>query len=117
MPSEYAALVAALKLTDIPFAEFGWETRPEGIYGVVSLDFEGDALEADDRKADRSWEASVDVFFPELSDREDTIRKVEEILTEVCGASWGLNSMQHETGNRLFHIEWTCQVQDEKDVG
>ena len=28
MPSEYEALVAALKLTSIPFMEYGWKTRP-----------------------------------------------------------------------------------------
>ena len=37
MPSEYEALVAALKLTDIPFSEYAWKTRPEGTYGVISL--------------------------------------------------------------------------------
>ena len=30
MPSEYEALVAALKLTSTPVAEYGWNTRPEG---------------------------------------------------------------------------------------
>ena len=47
MPSEYEALVAALKLTDIPFAEYGWNKRPEGTYGVVSLDFEAGTLDGD----------------------------------------------------------------------
>ena len=40
MPSEYEALVAALKLTDIPFAEYGWDRKPDGAYGVVTLDME-----------------------------------------------------------------------------
>ena len=40
MPSEYEALVAALKLTSVPFAEYAWKTRPEGAYGVVALEFE-----------------------------------------------------------------------------
>ena len=31
MPSEYEALVAALKLTSTPVAEYGWKTRPEGL--------------------------------------------------------------------------------------
>ena len=47
MPSEYEALVAALKLTDIPFAEYGWNKRPEGTYGVVSLDFEAGSQDGD----------------------------------------------------------------------
>ena len=81
MPSEYEALVAALKLTSIPFMEYGWNTRPEGTYGVVGLDFEGDSLDADNQKADRTWEGSVDVFYRLLSDRDDVVATVEEILT------------------------------------
>ena len=38
MPSEYEALVAALKLRSTPVAEYGWRTRPEGAYYVVQLD-------------------------------------------------------------------------------
>ena len=44
MPSEYEALVSALQATGIPFAEYGWKTRPEGAYGVVSLDYEAGNL-------------------------------------------------------------------------
>ena len=112
MPSEYEALVAALKLTDIPFAEYAWKTRPEGTYGVVSLDFEAGGMNGGDAKADRSWEASVDVFFYKLAERAEIVDAVEEILTEICGASWELNSSQYETGTGLFHIEWTCRVMD-----
>ena len=116
MPSEYEALVAALKLTDIPFAEYAWRSRPEGTYGVVSLDFESGQLEGDGQKMDRSWEASVDVFFSRLSERDDLISTVEEILTEICGDSWELNSTQYETSTGLFHIEWVCTVQDGGDT-
>lgn len=112
MPSEYEALVAALKLTDIPFAEHGWKTRPEGTYGVVSLDFESGQLEGDGLKQDRAWEASVDVFFYRLADRDDIVRTVEEILAEICGDSWNMNSVQHEAATGLFHFEWVCTVQD-----
>ena len=41
MPSEYESLVAALKLTDIPFAEYAWRTRPEGTYGIADGAFVG----------------------------------------------------------------------------
>lgn len=116
MPSEYEALVAALKLTDIPFAEYAWRSRPEGTYGVVSLDFESGQLEGDGLKQDRSWEASVDVFFSRLSERDDLISTVEEILTEICGDGWELNSTQYENSTGLFHIEWTCTVQDGGDA-
>jgi len=112
MPSEYEALVAALKLTDIPFAEYAWKARPEGTYGVVSLDFESGQLDGDGQKQDQSWEASVDVFFSGLSERDDLISTVEEILTEICGNSWELNSSTYENNTGLFHVEWTCQVMD-----
>ncbi len=116
MPTEYEALVAALKLTDIPFAEYAWRSRPEGTYGVVSLDFESGQLDGDGQKLDRKWEASVDVFFSRLSERDDLISTVEEILTEICGKSWELNSTQYENSTGLFHIEWTCTVQDGGDA-
>ena len=112
MPSEYEELVAALKLTDIPFAEYGWKTRPEGAYGVVRLDMEADSLDGDGGKQDRSWEASVDVFYEKLTDRADLIEAVEEILVEICGDSWWMNSMQHESDSGMFHIEWVCRVMD-----
>ena len=112
MPEEYEALVAALKLTDIPFAEYGWKTRPEGAYGVVQLEFEPDSLNGDGMKQDRCWEGSIDLFYPKLSDREDLIEEIEETLEEVCGDSWELNSTQYEPGTNLFHVEWVFQVQD-----
>ena len=112
MPSEYEALVAALKLLDIPFAEYGWKTRPEGAYGVVSLEFEGGHLDGDGAKADRAWEGSIDLFYPKISDRNDAIEAIEETLSEVCGDSWELNSTQYENTTGLFHVEWAFQVQD-----
>ena len=114
MPSEYEALVAALKLMDIPFAEYGWKTRPEGAYGVVSLDMEAGNLNAGNAKRDRAWEASVDVFYTKLTDRNDIIGGVEEILTEICGPSWELNSTQYENDTGLFHIEWICRVMNQE---
>lgn len=110
MPSEYEALVAALKLTDIPFQEYGWKTRPDGAYGVVSLEFEAGQLDGEDVKADRAWEGSVDLFYPKLTDRTEMVDAVEEILTEICGASWELNSTQYEEETGLFHVEWAFQV-------
>ena len=112
IPSEYEALIAALKLTDIPFAEYGWNKRPDGIYGVVTLDMEAGNYDGDGAKQDRTWEASVDVFFPKLSQRADVMETVEEVLTEICGDSWELNSNQHENGTGLFHLEWVCEVKD-----
>ena len=112
MPSEYEALVAALKLLTIPFAEYGWKARPEGAYGVVQLDFEANTLNGDGGKADRAWEGSVDVFYPKLTDRGDIIDAVEETLTEILGNAWQLNSTQYETGTGLFHVEWVFECMD-----
>ena len=108
MPAEYESLVGALKLTDIPFAEYGWKTRPEGTYGTVQLDMESAGMDSDGGKKDRSWEASVDVFFPKLADRRSVISTVEETIEAVCGDSWELNSIQYETSTGLFHVEWVC---------
>ena len=115
MPSEYEALVAALKLTDIPFAEYGWNKRPEGTYGVVSLDFEAGSQDGDGEKQDRAWEASVDVFIRLIRERDDVIEAVEEVLTQICGSAWWQNSHNFETNTGLFHIEWVCKVMDEAE--
>lgn len=117
MPSEYEALVDALTDSGIPFAEYGWKTRPEGAYGVVQLDFEADHIDGDGGKADRAWEASVDVFFPKLADRGTITATVEGILAETCGSAWSLNSTQYESGTGLFHMEWVCQVTDGGEAG
>ena len=112
MPSEYEALVAALKLTSTPVAEYGWKTRPEGAYYVVQLDFESGQLNGDGEKLERSWEGSLDLFYPKLTDRDDLIAEAEETLTEVLGNSWSLNSTQYETGTGLFHVEWVFECLD-----
>ena len=115
MPSEYEDLVAALKLTSTPVAEYGWKTRPEGAYYVVQLEGENSSLDADGEKLDRSWGGSLDLFDPKLTDRNDLIDQTEEILTEIFGASWDLNSTQYETGTGLFHVEWVFECLDEPE--
>ena len=115
MQTEYEALVAALKETDIPFEEYGWETRPEGTYGVITPDMEAGSMDGDGDKLDKAIEASIDVFFSRLSDRKTVIRTVENVLRECCGSSWWLNSSQHETQTKLFHFEWVCQTYGEID--
>ena len=115
MPSEYEDLIAALKLTSTPVAEYGWKTRPEGAYYVVQLEGDRGSLDADGEKLDRSWEGSLDLFYPKLTDRNDLIDQTEEILTEIFGASWDLNSTQYETGTGLFHVEWVFECLDEPE--
>ena len=115
MPSEYEALVAALKLTSTPVAEYGWKTRPEGAYYAVQLDGEAGSMDGDSDKLDRSWEGSLDLFYPKLTDRDDLIEATEEILAEIFGSSWYLNSTQYENGTGLFHVEWVFEALDEPD--
>jgi len=115
MPSEYEALVAALKLTSTPVAEYGWKTRPEGAYYVVQLEGESGQLNGDGEKQDRAWEGSLDLFYPKLTDRNDLIDATEEILTEIFGASWELSSTQYETSTGLFHVEWVFECLDEPE--
>lgn len=108
---EYTALVTALQATEIPFAEYGWDRRPETDYGVVALEFEADHLDGDDQKSARAFEGSVDLFFHRLADGRQMIGTIENVLTEYCGASWRFNSMQHEYSTGLFHAEWVFQVE------
>ena len=79
---------------------------------MVQLDMESDALNADGVKQDRSWEGSIDLFYPKLSDRSDLIDEIEETLDTICGSSWYLSSTQYETGTGLFHVEWVFEVLD-----
>ena len=110
MPEEYKRLVAALKATGIPFEEYGWKKRPEGTCGIVTLDMEADSVDGDGVKLDRAWEASVDVFHERLDERQVLVKTIEDAIRSVCGDSWELNSIQYETGTRLFHMEWVCEV-------
>ena len=112
MQTEYTALVDALQETNIPFAEYGWETRPNGTYGVITPEGDAGSIEGDGRKLDRSQDVSIDVFFSKKADRDAVIRTVETVLRSVCGSCWELNSSNYETQTRLFHYEWICEVID-----
>ena len=59
----YTDLVTALKTLAIPVAENAFKSRPEvNTYAIVQLDFEADAFDGDDKKLDRSFSGSVDLF-------------------------------------------------------
>ena len=111
MPDDYTTLVAALKTLDIPFAENGWTSRPNvNTYGVVQLDFEASALRGDDTKLATSYEGSVDLFS--LSrDGDGMVEDIVEILESTVGPCWSLNSHTWEQSTRLFHWEWTFEVE------
>ena len=120
MPTEYTNLVAALKaltqgetpnVRTLPMAENEWNTRPDAdSYGTVALDFEAYALHGDDRKVAAAYDGSVDMFS-RRKDGDGWVELITRTLTEYCDGAWSLNSHQWERDNRLFHWEWTFQVE------
>ena len=119
MPEEYTALVAAMKaltqgespnVITLPMAENGWNTRPNTeSYGIVSLDFEADALVADNEKLAVSHEGSVDLYSRSKTGA-GWIPLITAVLKNHCGPCWSLNSHTYESESRLFHWEWTFEV-------
>ena len=110
MPTAYTAMVAALKGLTIPFAENGWTSRPKvNTYGVVKADFEADALRGDQGKLITSYEGSIDLFSYDR-DGDGQVAEIVKILTEYCEGAWSLNSHTWEQSTRLFHWEWTFEV-------
>ena len=117
--SQYESLVAALKsLTQgeapatvtLPVAEDEWRTRPQSdSYGIVQLDFEGSAMNADDGKADLTWEGSVDLFS-HMRSGGGWVPLITDALETWCGSCWSLNSHTYERETGLFHWEWTFEV-------
>lgn len=125
MPEEYLALVEALKalqqvedltadpqvMVKLPMAEDGWDTRPETVsYGIVSLDFEADALHGDNRKVATAYEGSVDLYSMARSGA-GWVELITETLTDHCESCWSLNHHTYEQETGLFHWEWAFQVE------
>lgn len=111
MPEDYLALADSLKEIGIPFAENGWNTRPDAeSWGVVTLEYETDALHGDDLKQAEAYEGSVDLYT-KIKGGGEWYGKIREALKEHCEGCWRLNhhGYEHETG--LFHYEWTFQVE------
>ena len=93
--TEYSDLVNALKATAIPFAEFDWKARPEGIHGVITPDMEGGSLDGDGLKQDRTIEVSIDVFCDSLTE----IDTVEETVELRQLKSLAINGLHLEVGS------------------
>jgi hypothetical protein len=116
MPEEYTDLVEALKSLSqgnvtLPMAEDGWDRRPETVsYGVVSLDFEADALHGDNRKVATAYEGSVDLFSLQR-DGAGWVELITGTLTDYCEGCWSLNHHTYERDTGLFHWEWAFQVE------
>ena len=121
--TDYERLVAAMKALSqepattsepaevLPVAENGWNTRPDAdSYGVIALEFEADALRGDDLKVATAWEGSVDLYSRDKHG-SGWVDLITGTLTEYCDGCWSLESHQYENETRLFHWEWTFQVE------
>ena len=124
MPEEYMALVTAMKsLTQesavtsepdkgLPVAEDGWNTRPDkDSYGEIYLEFEAGSLDGDNRKKDRAYEGSMDLYSRKR-DGEGWPELIEKTLTEYCDNCWSMDYHTYETGTHLFHWEWVFQIEE-----
>lgn len=124
MPDDYTNLVTDMKaLTQasattsepdkaLKVAEDGWDTRPDAVsYGEIQLEFEAESLDGNDRKKDRAYEGSMDLYS-RRRDGEGWPALIEQTLTEYCDNCWRLNYHTHETGTNLFHWEWVFQIEE-----
>lgn len=124
MPDDYTNLVTAMKaLTQasattsepdkaLKVAEDGWDTRPDAVsYGEIYLEFETGSLDGDNRKKNRAFEGSMDLYS-RRRDGEGWPALIEQTLTEYCDNCWRLNYHTHETGTNLFHWEWVFQIEE-----
>ena len=103
MPDDYTNLVTAMKaLTQasattsepdkaLKVAEDGWDTRPDAVsYGEIQLEFEAESLDGNNRKKDRAYEGSMDLYS-RRRDGEGWTALIEQTLTEYCDNCWRLN--------------------------
>ena len=124
MPDDYTNLVTAMKaLTQasattsepdkaLKVAEDGWDTRPDAVsYGEIQFEFEAESLDGNDRKKDRAYEGSMDLYSRKRNG-EGWPALIEQTLTEYCDNCWRLNYHTHETGTNLFHWEWVFQIEE-----
>ena len=123
MPEEYLALVTAMKsLTQesamtsepakgLPVAEERWNTRPDvDSYGEIQLEFEADSLDGDNRKKNRAYEGSMDLYSYKKSG-DGWVQLIEEVLTEHCDSCWRLDYHTHERETGLYRWEWVFQIE------
>ena len=121
MPTEYENMVTAMKaLTQgeepntvtLPVAENDWNTRPDTeSYGIITLDFEPDALHGDNLKQETACEGAMDLYS-RRKDGAGWIPLIRETLTEHCEGAWHLNHHTYERETGLFHWEWVFQVEE-----
>ena len=120
MPEEYTNLANAMKaLTQgeepntvtLPVAENDWNTRPDtDSYGIITLDYETDALHGDNLKQAEAYEGSMHLFS-RAKDGAGWIPLIKNTLKEYCDGAWSLNHHAYERETGLFHWEWVFQVE------
>lgn len=120
MPEDYTNIVKALKAlkqgekpnqTVLPMAEDEWKTRPGVVsYGMVMLDYEVAALYGDNVKKATAYSGSVHLFSKNR-DGAGWVELITGTLTEHCEGCWSLNHYTYERETKLFHWEWTFQVE------
>ena len=107
--NSYGELLQQLQeINNVQFAEYEWKTRPNGNFGTIQIDFEAEDDNGDDRKQDRAWEGSVDLFT--RGKEMLIVAAVESALEDVCEGSWYLNSEQYEPSTGLIHREFVFQI-------
>ena len=106
----YDELVRELKAIEgVEFTEYEWKTRPNGNHGTVQLDCEAEDDDGDDRKQDRAWEGSVDLYTKGKAMM--IAAAVESVLESICESAWYLNSEQYERETGLVHREFVFQIE------
>lgn len=105
----YEDLVADLKATGIPFAEYQWATRPAGDYGVVQLERSAATVEGDGEIQERAYEGSVDLYM--RGRNREKIAAVEDVLRANCGGAFVLSAVIFEEETGLLHYEWVFQLE------
>ena len=105
----YDDLVATLKSTDIPFAEYAWDSPPDTDYGVISVDSEGASFGANMHKTHQAPQGTIDLFT--RSNDRTAMQTIQEVLEAFNGCAWYLSSVQYEDATRLIHWEWVFTLE------
>ena len=105
----FEQLLALLQATEIPFAAYGWDNAPSGMYGVVSLDSGAGTLAGDQKIIAQAVEGTVDLYLRDISTTNP--KTVQGVLNDLDGCAWRLNSIQYEDETGLIHWEWVFQLE------
>ena len=106
----FAQLLALLQATKIPFAAYGWDNAPSGMYGIVSLDSGAGTLAGDQKIIAQAVEGTVDLYLRDIATTYPVT--VQGVLNDLNGCAWRLNSVQYENDTGLIHWEWVFQLEN-----